>query len=200
MWPKRLGYRLILVTATAVIGLLAAGVSLASSQSSSTPVPGWERVLRAQHSYLAAHRPSPSHAGPKAAQKELARLHRAARALQHSQPPLTAGISRASHPFGPFSHCTFAAYSSYVSPPVGTDRAQTILYAGYIHPPGCGFSPRGGVYEFRSAGNSMSAIGMFAAPTASPLNITTVRGQLVGLKSDAGQRYIFDLSTRSFQR
>jgi hypothetical protein len=195
------GYRLLLIIAVAIIGLLAAGASLASSQSRGTrPVPEWLHALQAHQRYATALRPPPSHAGPKAARKELARLQQAARAAQPSQPPLPAGIVRSSHAFGPFSHCTFAAYSSYISPPTGAGRVQTILYAGVVHPPGCGFGTHGGVYEYRSAGNRMSAVGMSAVSAGSPLDIITVHGQTVTLRSAAGQRYTFDLATRSFRQ
>jgi hypothetical protein len=40
----------------------------------------------------------------------------------------------------------------------GPDRAQTILYAGYIHPPGCGLNTHGGVYEYRSIDTVILAV------------------------------------------
>jgi hypothetical protein len=168
-----------------------AGNASASSHPRPNPSQALQSFAAQRNQYLKAHPLDPSRIT-----KRLKGIEQ-----QATQPPasLPSGISQGTRG-GPFSACEFKPQSEYISPPAAGTGTQIIAWAGEDMNLAPCTPKHGALYIQSNPGNSPTAqlVGVFDAPTATPLKIVSVKGNVISLWTLTGQQFTFNLASHKF--
>jgi hypothetical protein len=169
-----------------------AGSASATSPHRPSPSQALQSFAAQRDQYLKAHPLSSSRIA-----KRLKDIEQ--QATQQPPTPLPSGISQGTQG-GPFSACEFKPQSEYISPPAAGTGTQVIAWAGEdMNLAPC--TPKHGALYIQSApGNSPIAqlVGVFDAPTAAPLKIVSVKGDVLSLRTLTGQQFTFNLASHKY--